>query len=194
MHYGPPTGPETSPLFYQPPWQGESAPQAPMSPLARWGLALGGLLLGTVLVLVAVGQFLGGRAQTTRGPRVVKAAELRHIDEYGPVEDPWVAYTAAKTFDPGIRIYRTRKRNSLVKYVVLQVEDRWLLACVPPDFVGSRVEGRLTVWDGPRFNEVMQRVHAASPARIGRQNRAKGGPAFNKKHSGTASSCERGQG
>jgi hypothetical protein len=134
------------------------------SPAARWGFGLGSLLLGGLLLLAAAAIFLRGREQSDRGPRKVKADELRRLQDPESLPDPWVAYTAPKTFDPMIRIQRGRKRRSLVKYIVLQVEDRWLLACIPPDFVGSRVEGRLTVWSGPHYNLLAQRVHSASPA------------------------------
>ena len=167
MEYGPPTNPGNSPLFrYRDLATSSSAPPARRGhPVMRWFCAIVALLFGGALLLVALAMFLGAQDSNQRGPRVVKADELRKLQDPSSLPDPWVSYTAPKVIDTNIVVRLGRKRNSAVRYLLLKVEDRWLLARVQPRHTGNKVEGSLTVLSGPNFDRVSKEVYMLAPAK-----------------------------
>jgi hypothetical protein len=140
-------------------------------PLPRSGGAGVGRWLGILVLLGLAGLFgLGAAAllidtpQESTPPRAVTAAELLEIKDVKKLSDEWVVYDAPRVVDTEVQIVSGRGRRQTRTILVLaQVQDRWLIVQVPPDFSGNRLEGRLQEWDSPLYLESMGKVRAKFP-------------------------------
>lgn len=124
------------------------------------------MILGGALV-AAVGFVMFQETRTSRpAPRELSAADLLKIDSLLPcdmaspaAETDWVSYLPTKTLDTGVKYVKVRSQQETSRYLLLQVQDRWLLAKVAPQFNGVRVEGKLSQLD----TVALPKVEAANP-------------------------------
>ncbi len=127
------------------------------------------LCLGVGLVVLGVQQFLDIRDAVPQKPHVVTAAEL--VKAEGPEAPPegWISYTFTKGKDTGFRIARRRLARSgevQATIVIVQVEEKWLIASVPPDFDSNRLVGRLQPLDPPASQDLVRRIRQGQPTPI----------------------------
>jgi len=133
----------------------------------KLGCGIVSLLAGGALLLLAAALYFQGEDVKLVQARPVTAAELRKIVNPESLSDPWVAYTAPKVIDTGIEIVSGRvgrKKSPKSKFLLVQVEDRWLIADVASDHSGNRLEGQLQVWDSPMYRDAMSRIRNQHPA------------------------------
>jgi hypothetical protein len=111
----------------------------------KWCLFLLALFVGGLVILFGAGMSLD--AQSNRPtPRQVTAGELAHLNNLESMPG-WITYLPGAAVDTGVEYVKVRSRQARSKFVLLEVEDHWLLAKIDPRFKGTRYEGQLTSLD-----------------------------------------------
>jgi hypothetical protein len=142
-------------------------------PRLKWVVGLFLFLVAGAVILLALGCFFTYQADGERGPREVTAAELHNLTSLGSLPDPWIAYTFPKSSETAMRL-DTRsltKTQAYSRFILVQVQDRWLAAQVPPHFTGNRLVGkveRLGSWDGRTFekdlsSQIIDQIRTSNP-------------------------------
>ncbi len=123
------------------------------------------LALGSLLLLAAVAHGLDSKPkEAPPAPRTVTAAELAQVKDPAKLADAWVVYEAPKVLDTQVELVSGRfTKKTKVRFALVQVQDRWLLAEVPPNFAGTRLEGRLTKWNTPFYDNVVSKARTGFP-------------------------------
>lgn len=130
---------------------------------ARITIALG--LLGALIgagFLVALGPRLVADA---RGAKPVTEAELLALTEADVKATPWVAYNAERVVETDLGLHEPKGKytNEQTRFVMVPVQDRWLIAERPFEENGNRLEGKLEVWDDGPTKEAAGRIKARYP-------------------------------
>jgi hypothetical protein len=142
-------------------------------PGLKWVVGLFLFLVAGATILVALGCFFTYQSEGERGPRQVKADELRNLASLDSLSDPWISYTFPASCETAMRLQKTSltKKQSYSRFLLVQVQDRWLAAQVPPDFTGTKLVGkveRLGSWDGRTFekdlsSQIINQIKASNP-------------------------------
>jgi hypothetical protein len=129
----------------------------------KWLVALGALAVGGLCFAGAVAFLTARQKEMPQESRAVTAAELLQIDDPRKLEDPWVVYEAPQAIETQVGIESGRRNKTRTRFLLAQVQDRWLIVEVAPGFSGNRIEGQLTVMDSPMYLEALGRVRAQFP-------------------------------
>jgi hypothetical protein len=117
---------------------------------------------GAVLFLIGAGFIIGmwpSMSLAITNPRTVTAAELKQIQTPPKGADRWVVYQADRVSDTGLGTEEERtSRTDRTRFVLVPVQDRWLIAEVNEEFTGTRLEGQLEVWDGGLAGEAVNKI------------------------------------
>jgi hypothetical protein len=100
-----------------------------------------------------------------RTPTDVTAAELcqKNFVESAP---DWVRFTFAESKPTTVTVKRDRLAGGgevQARCVLVRVEDKWLLATVPPKFEGNDLVGRLVRFDATASRPMIEQVVKAEP-------------------------------
>jgi hypothetical protein len=153
----------TTTPFGQPPATSVEAP-AVINPVSRcqfvvkkWAQALFAILAGGLLLAGAAAMY---REIRSKHPvlRKVTPADLVRLDK--PEDLPgWITFVPGRSLDPGVKDVKLQSWKEMGKFLLLQVEDHWLLAKVDAHFNDTHVEGKLCRLD----NVALPKVLAAFP-------------------------------
>jgi hypothetical protein len=77
------------------------------------------------------------------GPRPITLEELSSVTEPAAVPHRWVSFDFTRAIDTGIRENTSVDPSDERKYILIQVEDHWLVAEVRSSFASSHIEGYL---------------------------------------------------
>jgi hypothetical protein len=122
-----------------------------------------GVFLGLFVFAVALG-ILFWNLQLIRnllaGPQPITVAELRQLENLDRLDNPWVTVTVDRVKDT--KLFKETRNGQTVKrteFLLLQVQDRWLLAAVPMNHRGgTTVTGSLTVWKASPFEDQLGEI------------------------------------
>ncbi|HZU36000.1 MAG TPA: hypothetical protein VFA18_08835 [Gemmataceae bacterium] len=129
-------------------------------PALKWVVGPFLFLLAAAVFLVALGCYFTYKSDGERGPREVTADELRNLTSLKQLPDPWIAYTFPDAAETDVRLGEKSfslgeksftKHRAYSRFILVQVEDCWVAAEVPPDFTGNKIVGKveeLGSWDG----------------------------------------------
>ncbi len=133
------------------------------SPPAKWHWRPA--LFGTVLAIGGIallGWNLKWIGNVASGPAEVGQQQLRTIQDPDDLDNAWVSFAPSRIVDTGVtKSSGTRKSHQEYKFLLLNVEDRWLIAGVPVDFQGQQVTGYLTIWKSPWGADAIEQVRSA---------------------------------
>lgn len=135
--------------------------------------ASGPLGIGLIMAAIALGVLIW-QARWVRsamaGPVPITAAELCQLDNPANLQNPWVVLTFNNALDTklGIAEKRGGVESERSRYLLVQVQDRWLVTEVPHNFQGQQVTGYLDVWKTPLRREALEKIAAQMPAQKAR--------------------------
>jgi hypothetical protein len=142
-------------------------------PGLKWVVGLFLFLAAGAVLLLALGCFFTYRSEDERGPREVTAAELRDLTSPDALPDPWISYTFPRSSETAMRLEKSSlsRKRAYSRFILVQVEDHWLAAQVPPNFTGNKLVGRvekLGSWDGRTYekdlgSQIIHRIRASNP-------------------------------
>jgi hypothetical protein len=129
------------------------------------------LLLGLVFVLGSLGLLLWQLSwvrSALAGPVSVTPVELRQLTDPDTLSNPWVTLVYDRSVDTGIGVVRTGLLNTILgegrsRFVLIAIQDRWLIADVPENHFGNRVTGYLTKWSTPLRLEEVSKIRTQFP-------------------------------
>jgi hypothetical protein len=106
------------------------------------GLALIGLVVGCA-TLCAWGKWQHHFWTAQRGPSPVTLAELEGLEHPSQLPSPWIAVKFEKAYDTEkkVRLQHNGRREVTYKYLLVQVNESWLLALVPTWFNSDTISG-----------------------------------------------------
>jgi hypothetical protein len=146
-----------------------SAAAAPARP-ARSGV--GKLLVGVVflfggalLVGVGVREAWSTWNVSRRQATEVTAAELGRPD-FAASAPAWIRFPFAESKRTGLAVKRKRQSGggeADARCLLVRVEDRWLVATVPPGFQGTELTGYVVPFDPTASRPLLERVAKAEP-------------------------------
>ena len=115
----------------------------------------GTLYIGGTMVMIGLGLLAWQWSwinEVNRGPVPITEAELRQLDDPSALRDTYVTFNFTETKETGLGVKRGAKWES--KYLLVRVQDRWVLASVPAEYGGSQITGRLSRLDarGSKFD------------------------------------------
>ncbi len=159
--------------YRPPPNYGNLTPPATTGPAPviarRCGTSIGRaavfFAIGLGLLGLAAHLYASRQGDAQRGAHVITAAELVKAD-LDKMADPWVAYVMPHCRYADVEIVRKYggvPTSTMTRFLLVKVEDHWLVASVAPDFVGARLEGRLEKWETPFMREVLAKIRAQHP-------------------------------
>jgi hypothetical protein len=130
------------------------------------------LLIGLVLLLGGgLFLFIAGRevwstwSVSRRQATDVTAAELCRADFVGSAPD-WIRYTFTESKPTAVAVKRKRVSgggDADVRCLLVRVEDKWLLATVPPGFQGGDLVGSIVRFDPTASRPMIEQVVKAEP-------------------------------
>lgn len=127
-------------------------------PALKWTIGLFLFLVAGGVMLLGLNCYFSYQAEEGRGPREVTAAELIDLPNHGPMSDPWLSYSFPQACETTVRLEKKSVGNQYAysRFILVQVQDRWLAAQVSPDFRGNKLVGRvqrLGTWDGASYEK-----------------------------------------
>lgn len=127
-------------------------------PALKWAVGLFLFLVAGVVFLLALGCYNSYQSEGERGPREFTAAELIDLPNRGPMPDPWLSFSFPNSCETEIGLVErsVSTKRAYSRFILVQVQDRWLAAQVPPDFRGNKLVGRverLGSWDGTTYEK-----------------------------------------
>jgi hypothetical protein len=142
-------------------------------PVLKWAIGLFLFLFAGAVILVALGCFFTYQSDGERGPREVTAAELVNVTSLDSLGDPWISYTFPDSCETAMRLERRSltKSQAYSRFILVQVQDRWLAAQIPPHFSGNKLVGKvepLGSWDGRTYEknlsgQIINQIMASNP-------------------------------
>ncbi len=122
------------------------------------------LLLSVFLLLAGAAFAAGAYTRESQGARVYATEEMIALQPEN-MEDSWVSYSFRNSIPTGVQrvTYRKGVRRVVGYFLLVQVGDRWVLACAERRFEGSRLVGQVQPWNA-EFSEAMTKVAKAYPA------------------------------
>jgi hypothetical protein len=147
-------------------------------PALKWVVGLFLFLVAGAVILLALGCFFTYQSDGERGPREVTADELRNLTDLNALPDPWISYSFPKASETAVRLEKVSLGNhqAYSRFILVQVQDRWLVAQVPSAFTGNKLVGkveRLGSWDGRTYeknldSKIITQVMASNPDKVDR--------------------------
>lgn len=142
-------------------------------PGLKWVVGLPLFLVAGAVILVALGCFFTYQSEGERGPREATAAELRDLTSLDALPEPWFSYTFPQSVETGMRLDKRSLGNArgYSRFILVQVQDRWLAAQVPHDFKGNTLVGtveELGRWHGSTLEknlsaQIITQILASNP-------------------------------
>src|SRR5262245_14399419 len=128
-------------------------------------------LVAVALLLLGAGSLFGAaalivdrqREADATPPKTWTAAELVRVEDPAKVSDKWVVYDAPRVIETEVGIISGRKHKTRTRFLLVPVEDRWLVVEVGPGFSGKRIEGRMFEMDSPMYLDALGRIRASFP-------------------------------
>jgi hypothetical protein len=115
--------------------------------------------------------FIGGREvwdtwNVSRRPATeVTAAELGRVDFAKSAPD-WIRFTFAESKPTPVGVKRKRQGGDVeaeARCLLVRVQDKWLLATVPPNFQGNDLVGYVVPFDPVAVRPVLEQIVQAEP-------------------------------
>jgi hypothetical protein len=130
------------------------------------------MVVGLFFVLASLGTLLWQLRwvkSAFAGPVPVTPAELRQLSDPDTMSNPWVSFAYDQSEDTGLGIVSTGLLQTILgtgrsRYILIAIQDRWLIAEVHEGHAGNRVTGSLARWSTPLRQEMLADVHARFPA------------------------------
>ncbi len=118
-------------------------------------------IIATVVLVVLWPQLM----TDARGAKDFTGDDLATVKESDAEESPWIAYTAERVIetDLGLNQPKGKHTNEATRYVLVRVQDKWLIAERPIEEKGNRLEGKLEVWGGGTSKEAADRIKVRYP-------------------------------
>ncbi len=99
-----------------------------------------------------------------RGAKPLTTTELLSLKEADAEDSPWVTYTGEQVIETDLGIETKGKyTNEQTRFVLVPIQDRWLIAERPLEEKGNRLEGKLEVWDGGLSKQAADKIKARHP-------------------------------
>ena len=134
-----------------------------MTGQGKW---VGQLIFGAILVvasLVVLSLNLKWITSVFAGPVEIKIADLRNVEDPRSLPNQWVSFTFGNAVETGVALVGSRSSTPKARYLLVQVQDRWLVAEVPPDHVGNEIIGYVEAWSAPLNRKVLEDIAAKFP-------------------------------
>lgn len=108
-------------------------------------------IVGIVMILVSLGTFTYNWRwirSAIDGPVPITLAELRQLKDPASLPNPWISFTCDKSLETGVHIDNVKRSAQWRKsnFLLVEVQDRWLIAEVPPSHSGKEFVGYLDTW------------------------------------------------
>ncbi len=154
-------------------------PQADLDPnrptarvLQKRKQAAARLTLGLIFVVASLGGLfwqLRWVRSAFAGPVAITPAELRELADPDTLANPWISLTYDRSVETRMSIVSTSLWETILgtgrsRYLLIQIQDRWLIAEVPDDHAGNQLTGSLETWGTPLRRETLETIHARFPA------------------------------
>lgn len=124
-------------------------------------IAAGLVLLGVLLL------FWNGRwiLSALRGPTPITLAELHKVKDPADLSNPWVTFQAANAIETDLEMLRKDKYGTTLeaRFYLVPIQDRWLIAEMPPNQVGGQFVGYLDTWWAPLRRDAIEAMRARVP-------------------------------
>jgi hypothetical protein len=103
------------------------------------------------------------------GPQPMTTAELRQVADPGARFNPWVTLTYEGFLETNVTMVSKKggQETPTARFILIPVQDRWLIAEVPPNHGGNQVTGYLDTWWAPLRRESIQKIEASQPQHKG---------------------------
>jgi hypothetical protein len=147
-------------------------------PGLKWVVGLFLFLVAGAVMLLALGCYFSNQSEGERGPREATADELRNLTSLNSLPDAWLSYSFPKSSETSVRLDTASLGNQQAysQFILVPVEDCWLVAQVPPGFSGNKLVGkveRLGTWDGRTFEKnldqkIIAQIKASNPDKANR--------------------------
>jgi hypothetical protein len=153
----------------EPVLRGGPGPSSPPDRRSQWvRRPLGAAVTGVCLIAIGLGILAwNGRwvKSVIAGPVPMTIAELRAVQDPAKLPNPWVsiAFTHALETNVGIESTRRGVTTPRSRYLLVQVQDRWLIAEVPHNYRGNKLEGYLDDWWTPLSRKVIDTIKGRFP-------------------------------
>jgi hypothetical protein len=123
----------------------------------------GGLLLLGAALFIIVGcvQFRDTWQIVHRPAKTITAAELRALKGTDPLQAVWLAYTFEDSQSAGFTLTRARQGiggEVKTRGLLVEVDNKWLLASVAPGFDGNRLVGLLVPLDAETSKRLQEKT------------------------------------
>jgi hypothetical protein len=130
--------------------------------------ARNGLIAGIVIAVVCLGVLLYNFRwikNVVQGPVPITLAELRKVQGPNELPNQWVSFTFDNAIDSGVGLVEQRGGQETAKsrYLLVQVEDRWLITEVPTKFTGKQVVGYAENWWAPLQKNAIEDIKKRNP-------------------------------
>ena len=99
------------------------------------------------------------------GPAPIKLDDLRNVKNPRELPNQWVSFIFTKGIDTGVALVSDRSKTPKARYLLVQVQDRWMIVEVPPDHAGNEVIGYVEAWSAPLNQKVIRDIGAKFPDR-----------------------------
>jgi hypothetical protein len=131
--------------------------------------AIARLVFGAVLLVIGLLMILLNFRwimSAIQGPVPITVAEIRQLSDPGSLPNPWLSFTFDRAIETKLSLVSTKKGQTTPKshFLLVQVQDRWLITELPYNHTGNQVVGYLDVWSTPLRREAVAKVHEAQPA------------------------------
>jgi hypothetical protein len=148
---------------------------APALPLAARGsakrkFALAAILIGSGFLAVAFFFLLTGRSDGQKedeSARRVTSADLLRVAEVLP--EGRISYTFDRSKPTGIHLFQNTmgRRDVKSSFILVGVQDKWMIARVPAGFTGNRLVGELRDLDSPLLQNMLWEIRLTTPSAPG---------------------------
>src|SRR5262249_24042373 len=131
----------------------------------KWIFGLLLILAGALFLLAAFVHFTDTLKIARRQPKAMTAAELAQTKD-AESAPTWIAYTVAESKPTQLSVPRSRLGaggNVQARCLLVRVEDKWLVATVPPGFEGDRLVGRLVPVDSSSSQALLEKIRKLEP-------------------------------
>jgi hypothetical protein len=134
--------------------------------------AVARFVVGLAFVLASIGTLLWQLRwvkSAFAGPVVVTPADLRPLADTHTLANPWVSLAYDRSEDTGMGIASMSLLETILgtgrsRYLLIQIQDRWLIAEVPEDHAGKQATGCLEMWSTPLRLDALEAIHSRFPA------------------------------
>jgi hypothetical protein len=155
---------------YQPPARGPHVPAARADYRRRKRVLE---IVGVLFLLAGLGILIGAQnwiRTVLAGPAPVTLGELRRLEDPSQLDTSWVRVRFGQMEETGLGVVSSGIIPLLMgetrsRYVLIQVEDQWLIAEVSEDQAGNELVGYLSKWHTPFSQKSLEQIDANFPGR-----------------------------